>query len=198
MYDIRRMIVWAWRCRHSRGFGVQSPWAYSFIRYVVNEHYPYYAYKQLESKVKAVSGPERRLCQLYFRMANFLQPRSVVDFGSPFEPFRAYVSAGCRRAEVTRGPTRGETSAAFSCPATIDMARFTPEACCADLYRRALAHAGSASMFVVEGIHSSRHGRRLWAAIQRDGRTAVTFDLYYCGIVCFDKKRYRQNYIVNF
>ena len=97
MYDIRRMIVWAWRCRHSRGFGVQSPWAYSFIRYVVNEHYPYYAYKQLESKVKAVSGPERRLCQLYFRMANYLQPRSVVDFGSPFEPFRAYVSAGCRR-----------------------------------------------------------------------------------------------------
>ena len=92
------MIVWAWRCRHSRGFGVQSPWAYSFIRYVVNEHYPYYAYKQLESKVKAVSGPERRLCQLYFRMANYLQPRSVVDFGSPFEPFRAYVSAGCRRA----------------------------------------------------------------------------------------------------
>lgn len=122
MYDIRRMIVWAWRCRHSRGFGVQSPWAYSFIRYVVNEHYPYYAYKQLESKVKAVSGPERRLCQLYFRMANYLQPRSVVDFGSPFEPFRAYVSAGCRRAEVSRGPTRGGASAAFSCPATIDMA----------------------------------------------------------------------------
>ena len=39
---------WRWlcRCKYCRGFGVQSPSAYSFIRYVINEHYPYYAYSE--------------------------------------------------------------------------------------------------------------------------------------------------------
>ena len=41
------MAVWLSRINHCRGFGVQSPSAYAFIRYVVNEHYPYYAYEDL-------------------------------------------------------------------------------------------------------------------------------------------------------
>jgi len=34
--------------------------------------------------------------------------------------------------------------------------------------------------------------------VTQDKRTGVTFDLYYCGIVFFNKKRFKQNYIVNF
>jgi hypothetical protein len=34
--------------------------------------------------------------------------------------------------------------------------------------------------------------------VERDVRTGVTFDLYYCGIVFFDKKRHKMNYKVNF
>lgn len=198
MYDIRRVMVWARRCRHSRGFGVQSPWAYSFIRYVVNEHYPYYAYKQLESEFKGLPGLERKLCRLYFRMANYLQPRCVVDFGGPSAPFRAYVSAGCRRALVAAGQGCDGPSGATCGGGAVDFARFTPSAGCRERYFAAAKRAGSGSMFVVEGIHSSSEGRRLWSEIRRDGSTGVTFDLYYCGIVCFDKERYRQNYIVNF
>lgn len=33
--------------------------------------------------------------------------------------------------------------------------------------------------------------------MMNDSRTGVTFDLYYCGILFFDK-RIKQNYIVNF
>ena len=51
VYFIKRFIVWLRRVRYSRGFGVQSPWAYRFIRYVVNEHYPYYKYEHLAEQV---------------------------------------------------------------------------------------------------------------------------------------------------
>ena len=43
-YYIQSISRWLLRCRYSRGFGIQSPSAYSFERYVVNEHDPYYAY----------------------------------------------------------------------------------------------------------------------------------------------------------
>ena len=57
VYFIKRSIVWLRRIRYSRGFGVHSPWAYKFIRYVINEHYPYYKYKDLE---ELVYGLDRR------------------------------------------------------------------------------------------------------------------------------------------
>ena len=48
---------------------------------------------------------------------------------------------------------------------------------------------------IVEAI---RKNRAFWREIVADERTGVTFDLYYCGIVMFDKKRHKQNYIINF
>ena len=41
-YKVQRYLHWLRRIKYCRGFGVQSPSAYRFIRYVINEHYPYY------------------------------------------------------------------------------------------------------------------------------------------------------------
>ncbi len=60
VYFIKRFIVWLRRVRYSRGFGVQSPWAYRFIRYVVNEHYPYYKYEHLAEQVYGICDFRRR------------------------------------------------------------------------------------------------------------------------------------------
>lgn len=201
MYGIRRMMVWASRCRHCRGFGVQSPWAYGFIRYVVNEHYPYYAYKRMREEFSCLQPMERKLCELYFRMANFLQPQCVVDMGTPTAAFRGYVNAGCKGARIVGIGVAGGSSAQVekvSGLPLVDFARVLPVDGGPECYDSLAAKVGGHSMVVVEGIHSSPLGRKLWAEILNDGRTSVTFDLYYCGIVTYDKKRYRQNYIVNF
>ena len=45
------------------------------------------------------------------------------------------------------------------------------------------------------------HTRKLSIAdkdIVDDDRTGVSFDLYDCGLVFFDKQRYKKNYIINF
>ena len=60
------------RAKYCRGFGIQSPWAYRFVRYVVNEHYPYYAYDDLRPLFPHLSKRERRVCELYLRIANHL------------------------------------------------------------------------------------------------------------------------------
>jgi hypothetical protein len=51
------------------------------------------------------------------------------------------------------------------------------------------------TVLVVEDICRNRP---LWQQIARDPRTGTTFDLYYCGIVFFDTKRYKHNYKINF
>ena len=37
-----------------------------------------------------------------------------------------------------------------------------------------------------------------WKHLQEDERVKLTFDLYDIGLVFFDRKRIKQNYIVNF
>ena len=39
---------------------------------------------------------------------------------------------------------------------------------------------------------------QFWQQIIDDKRSRVMFDLYYCGIVFFDTKREKRNYIINF
>jgi hypothetical protein len=51
------------------------------------------------------------------------------------------------------------------------------------------------SVLVVTGLSKARD---VWREIVNDERAVLTFDLYYCGIVLFDKKRDKKNYIVNF
>jgi hypothetical protein len=51
------------------------------------------------------------------------------------------------------------------------------------------------SVIIVEGLW--RDWER-WHKLEADDNTGVTFDLYYCGIVFFDKNRFKQNYIINF
>lgn len=77
---LRRMLVWLSRMRHSRGFGVQSPWAYRMVRYVINEHYPYYAYDDLALSYPGLGVVERKMCELCLRLANSVQPSLVVNF----------------------------------------------------------------------------------------------------------------------
>ena len=38
------------RIGKSRGFGIQSPWAYSFVKDVISEKLPYYAYSDIENQ----------------------------------------------------------------------------------------------------------------------------------------------------
>lgn len=189
MYCMKRLWVWLMRARHSRGFGVQSPHDYGFIRYVVNEHYPYYAYSELEREIPGLDSKERKMCRLYFRMANHLQPSTVVDCGSDSTAFARYVVAGCRKVRVAMDISRAES---------IDLLRLPLMGDYEAAFEQAMAKASASSVFVLEGIKSDRKARRFWAGLLRDERVGVTFDLYYAGVIFFDKGRYKQNYKVNF
>ena len=208
MSRLKMMVVWLSRINHCRGFGVQSPSAYAFIRYVVNEHYPYYAYEDLRKQHVDVSGVQLKLCRLYLRLANYAQAAQWLWCGEPGDAERSYVNSGCSH-------TRQSVADADSALPTPDAAQPTvaviplsaPDATrrtlaqhfveTADEARRLSEAPHSKTMLVVEGIGHDAPAADIWRQLTADNRVSVTFDLYYCGIAFFDS-RYKQDYIVNF
>ena len=201
VYFIKRFIVWLRRVRYSRGFGVQSPWAYRFIRYVVNEHYPYYKYEQLDKQVNGIDKRTRKLCKLYFRLANYQQPHTFVDCYPASSCYKNYVNAGCQKAQyykVTKETTEENILQIFSnageysivCVPLIENYRL--------LVDKALDHLSSTCVLVIENIKRDKEAESYWAELVSDTRTGISFDLYYCGVIFLNKDMVKQSYIVNF
>lgn len=196
MSQIGSLLVWLRRSRHSRGFGVQSPWAYRFIRYVVNEHYPYYAYDDLSRLYEGYPKQIQKLCRLYFRIANFWQAEQALDYSAASENdvirlYGTFMKRGCNKLEVVPVRHAGDFS-------SVRLMRLSFEGDYRQVFEKAVSLANASTMIIVEQIKRDKESRTFWKSIVDDPRCISTFDLYYCGIIFFDKKRYKENYVVNF
>ena len=177
MNKLKGFLVWLSRIRYCRGAGIQSPTDYRFVRYVINEHWPYYAYEHLGADDTWL---RRKLGQLYFRLANACQPQKVIDLIGVAD----YIQAGCVKSHVLNADDANDHD-------SFDMAIMPIET---DVYHW-LDLCKNHSVLVFEGIHRQPS---LWHCVEYNEHVVTTFDLYYCGIVLFDKTKSRNNYKVNF
>lgn len=201
VYFIKRFIVWLRRVRYSRGFGVQSPWAYRFIRYVVNEHYPYYKYKHLAEQVYGIDKTTRKLCKFYFRLANYQQVHTFVDCYPTSSCYKIYVDAGCQKANyhrITEATSEEELIRLFSNIGEYSMLRVPLVANYRTVVDKALDHLSSSSVLIIENIKRDKETQKYWSELISDSRTGVSFDLYYCGVLFLNNDIVKQSYIVNF
>lgn len=189
---LKRIYVWLTRSPHSRGFGVQSPSAYRFIRYVINEHYPYYAYKDLSSL--GYADGKKHLFELYFRLVNDLQPDSWIEYPDFNDHSKEYVAAGCKKINIVTLEDIKKLSL-FPMPSII---RMSAKNLSAEQIIPCFSQVNTHSLLVVEDIHFNNHCRQLWQKLQEDQHTGVSYDLYYVGLLFFDHSLYKQHYIVNF
>ncbi|MCM1451256.1 MAG: hypothetical protein NC102_03280 [Clostridium sp.] len=78
-------MMWLKRYRHSRGFGVHSPFAYRLITECLRERLPYYAYAEF-------TGLEQCLA---FRLAVFFQPQKIRGMGKDADRLVKAAKKGC-------------------------------------------------------------------------------------------------------
>lgn len=86
MKRIKRLLNAPLRLRTSRGFGVHSPFAFSFILNVLKQKDSFYSYKNQDKRTRAArrqSGnlPARSLQHLVFRICNRFRPGVVFEIG---------------------------------------------------------------------------------------------------------------------
>ena len=141
------------RMPRTRGFGVQSPTAYSFLRKVVNEKGFLRNYRQTHSDFSSYPQDESKQKRLLFRIRTVYP--NVVELSASsllqnenFQQFLRNVSA--------------------------DM------------------------VLVVTDINLDAEYRKVWLRLVADDRTVLTFNLVDCGIVFFDKTKFKQNFNVNY
>jgi hypothetical protein len=175
MQRLKHMLVWLSRMNHCKGFGIQSPTDYWFVRYVINEQWPYYQY---EAVGKDDDWLTRKLGLLYFRIANWLQPKVMMSDG-----YQDYLQVGCKTAMFNDHAE------------TIDLVHLKLNGD----YRRRVTNiynkVNAKSVMIIEDI---RKDMSFWREVTNDEHTGITYDLFYCGIVMFDKNRHKMNYIINF
>ena len=189
MNRLRRYLIWLFRCRHSRGFGIQSPTDYAFVRYVINEHYPYYGYLDMESEYPSLMPDVRKLMELYFRISNWLQADYAIVCSNNKDECLGYIGAGCRKTMEWESDSVVELDEKTCLIVLGKDAEF-------DRYSEALEKANDRTVVIMEDIYGSNKGR--WEELVADDAVTVSYDLYYAGIATFDRTRYKTNYIINF
>ena len=173
MNRLKGILVWLSRIGHCRGFGIQSPTDYWMVRYVINERWPYYQYDTIGRSDDWLTQKVGRLC---FRLANWRQPKTAISTDYP-----DYINAGCRRCQMTTD----------SAVVEMEMAVVTTE----KELERLLPKCGDESVLVIDRLYENR---QLWKRLTEEPEATVMFDLYYCGIVLFNKKRTKKHYTINF
>ena len=190
-YRVKWIWNWIHRMGYSRGFGVQSPSAYSFIRYVLTEHYPYYAYDELKMRFKSFDHATKKKGRLYFRLANYAQASHWFDYHSAKQPYAAYVHEGCRKTvfQAIDGKT---------IPNAFRIARLSMTEDYQAVYEALCKVATDDSILILEGINDNKDTKAFWKCVQESQKATRTYDLFLCGIIVFDTSKHKHHYIVNF
>ena len=197
---------WRWlrRCGYCRGFGVQSPSAYAFIRYVINEHYPYYAYQELKKRLVHLDKRQHKQGRLLLRLANFWQSEITICNDALLED---YLHAGCRKAKrVELEHSILEDNPILKDYLLLNEARGKKRMIVINLERmgmkevrtQVLPLCDDQTMLVLLGnLYREKQGEE-WHQLQESVHCGITYDLYSLGIIFFDKKKFKQHYCMNF
>lgn len=191
---LKRTAVWIRRLAHSAGFGIQSPWAYQMVRYVINEHWPYYAYEDLANVEGTSEWETLHLCRLYFRMSNYVQASIILDYQPQTDAYARFMKRGNLKSTIKQVGTPDE----LANEPNIELMRMSLTGDYKKAFYTSLEKVTDTSVIILQDIYRDRETKAFWRDIVADERCTTTFDLYYCGLVFFDKKRYKENYIINF
>lgn len=195
-----RGMIWLSRIGCCRGFGIQSPWAYSLVRYVINEHYPYYAYECLAKDFHEADAVRRKMGEFFLRLANHAQPEMVVAVGFDDEDMKrdeAYFRAGCNTLRWM-GVRPSDVDSALKTLENASGAHIlhvNATAIDAECLAEAVKRLRTGDFVVVDRLN---YNKAIWHDVVGRLQDIVSFDMYYCGLVYVDPKRYKQNYKINF
>lgn len=196
--------LWRWlvRFRHRRGYGIHSPFAFSFVTDVIYERGEYYAYAPL-STICPEHGERpllrRRDLRLLFRIANASGAQEVLLAAHDAQRVKQYVAAARPRARLhTAAPDSGALRDALHDLHGIHLAYAEAEALDRSTVELLLAAAEPNAYIVLHGIHRNAASRKVWGILRADSRTRVTFDLHDFGIACLEARLNKEDYIINY
>lgn len=157
------------RLSHRYGFGVQSPWAYEFVRDALFEKRRYYVFDSLQGS---------RADEQLFRIVQWLRPEEITE----------HVSSATTHQYIEAAKNVTHSSA-------VHLHYFSEEAS-RDLEEMLQSEDSfyANTCLVIDGIHSVHEA--VWEQLLQHPRITSSFSLRKRGIALFDPARQRKNYIL--
>lgn len=183
----RKIRDYVSRIGHMRGFGIQSPRAYAFVREVIAESLPYYAYDVIDAMNEG--RRKKQFMRLYVRIANRRQPQAYCDLTG--ENLYAVVNRGCHLMKEVHSLDDLQGSIHLMCRLTLGQA--TPE-----MVSRIMQSANKESVLIVEQLGLTDEQQRQWEQLKQHPLVGVTFDLGPTAIVFTDTSMHKDHYKLNF
>lgn len=181
--EIRYMVERLRRLGRSRGFGIQSPSAYSFVTDVLCQRLPYHPYKELVQQYPDIRGKQLKFCRLLFRLANYQQAEKTYIDASFSEAHRTYLQTGNRRSQFVSEPK--------GCALVVISAEE------GHLLLKSIEKLPDQAIIVLKNIYSKGLESDFWLKIKDLQKTSMTFDTYDYGIVVMGETAFQQHYLVN-
>ena len=202
------------RFRHSRGYGVHSPFAFNFITNVVYEKHWYYAFTDIEFLLlrEGIDLLDFSFHHLSYRLIRYLAPRSILEIGfnsvanilfvcHPYKSIRCY-SYGKDESNVTlvtKLLDEIDREAIFvnniDRKMLFDSIFVNLEEMESIDITKLYEISSNTSFWVLKGINS-KEGKRLWKSIINDDRVSISFDKKNVGIAVLNNSYKKQNYLI--
>lgn len=196
---IDKFKKWLLRWRTSRGFGVQSPSAYQFIKFVVREDWEYYCYKLIESKYSKSTQKQINVLKCFFRLSNFWQA-DIAVMENCNSAIGEMISMGCKKTAVVNSVNLPEAY----CQRYIYIIRC--ESGCFHKFVSSIAGNDSIEstkdrlsrvMLIVTGINADDSAESEWQSIVSSDWSVRTYDVVEFGIVFFEKHMLKEHYFLD-
>ena len=194
---------------HSGGYGIHSPFAFSFVSDIVYNPYSYYFFDyplkiEKNCAIDRLSfDSEQKIGRLLFRIVEHFKLRNVVIIGKQHPSLCAYCIAPnskikfyhCDTNENIIDLIKNELSAK-PCLLLLDDKKTFYE--WNELFHLLIPLLNETIIIAIPRIQEDREKKLLWKEVCANPSIHVTFDLYDIGILFPKKNLYKKNYIVSF
>ncbi len=174
------------------GFGIQSPWAYSFVKDVLYEKLRYYAYDDLLLQFPGRKGYAVRRDEQIFRLVNFFKPKAIIVPGGCSLSSMGYMQAASKLARVIDADVTHLSDSQLASSTFIYIEKGVSPSVINTI--TALKNSGQNYRWslVVDAIN--KENKPLWRHLKATAAHAVLFDMKYRGVAFFDSHRIGQCY----
>lgn len=156
---------WYKRLRHSKGFGIHSPFAFMLVNEIINCRCRYYGYDDIELYIDSMKGrKQRRLARLLIRLVGRISFKKFIVIGKADDVLIKAVEIADSRVEIERGVEEVLSSSLI----------YVTELCDADEDLSASMQVDG-NVFVFDGLYDSEL-RKQYEYLVSECRHGVVFE----------------------
>jgi predicted O-methyltransferase YrrM len=184
--------------------------------------------KRKVSEIALHSAKSPKYAQLLFRLANYFQPKTILELGTSLGISTSYLASvnsesavftiegseeiaeiaknNFQELELTNirsisGNFDSELPLLLERIETLDFVFFDGnhrKEPTLNYFEQCLKKATEKSVFVFDDIYWSKEMTEAWEEIKKNERVSVTIDLFFIGIVFFRKEQAKQHFVIKF